>query len=37
MEDDQLYKEINDAVLSIPIFDNHEHLMSEEEKFIKFS
>lgn len=32
MEDDKLLKEISDAVSSMPIFDTHEHLMSEEER-----
>lgn len=32
MEDNKLGKDINEQVLSMPIFDTHEHLMSEEER-----
>jgi hypothetical protein len=32
MKDIKLEKEINEQLLSMPIFDTHEHLMSEEER-----
>ena len=32
MEDNKLSKDINEQILSMPIFDTHEHLMSEEER-----
>lgn len=35
MEDKKLLKEISDAISSLPIFDTHEHLMSEEERRLK--
>jgi hypothetical protein len=35
MEDSKLFNEINESVSSIPIFDTHEHLMSEEERRTK--
>ena len=35
MEDNKLVKEINEEVSSMPIFDTHEHLLSEEERRTK--
>jgi uncharacterized protein len=35
MEDTKLLKEINEEVSSMPIFDTHEHLLSEEERRTK--
>lgn len=32
MEDNKLSKDIHEQILAMPIFDTHEHLMSEEER-----
>jgi glucuronate isomerase len=35
MDDNKLFNEISEEVSSMPIFDTHEHLLSEEERRTK--